>query len=241
MFYSWMIAAAFGLANKKNDRAIELMTDTTALLHQCYEGDDDAWDDLLRRHQDWILSRVRARLGPKLRRKLESMDVLQETILAVLRDTPRFTPKNGAQFRALMVRLIENTLCDKAGWFAAKKRDMELESPPWESANVDLSKPDCGEESNLSVDKAEMQARIRFVLELLRPSDRQIIVLREWDELSFAECGRALSTTADGARMRFNRALDLLKLGLRNIRMGEFDTWLDEADGERDAKTATTK
>ena len=62
------------------------MTKTTLLLHRWYDGDQDAHEELIERHQDWILARVRKRLGQKLRQKLESSrpsehDAQRETLV----------------------------------------------------------------------------------------------------------------------------------------------------------------
>ena len=64
---------------------------------------------------------------------------------------------------------------------------------------------------------------MRLALELLDPEDRQLIVLRQWDNLEFNEIGEKMGLAPDAARMRFNRALPKLAMKVQQLQRGQID------------------
>ena len=61
---------------------------------------------------------------------------------------------------------------------------------------------------------------MRLALELLEPEDRQVLLLRQWQELEFAAVGARMGLSEDAARMRFQRALPKLAKKLEALRSG---------------------
>lgn len=70
-------------------------------------------------------------------------------------------------------------------------------------------------------ERREREEWIRLALEFVDPDDRQVILLREWEKLSFEEIGSRLGCTSEAARKRFTRALPKLVQQLRELRAGE--------------------
>ena len=64
--------------------------DTTRLLQQARDGSDEALDGLLQRHAGKLLAVVRVRLGPSLRGRVASGDVLQECLIKAYRRFGQF-------------------------------------------------------------------------------------------------------------------------------------------------------
>lgn len=104
-------------------------TETSISLKQWHQGDRKALEILLERHLSWIRARVRKRLGPFLRKKGDSCDYVQETLVQFLQYGPRIAISDDAQFRALLCRIVENTLCNQYEWFTAKRREIARERP----------------------------------------------------------------------------------------------------------------
>ena len=75
--------------------------------------------------------------------------------------------------------------------------------------------------------KAEREAMLRLALELLEPEDREVLVLRQWQQRSFAEIGQELGIATDAARMRFQRTLPKLAQKMRLLRDRDLDSILD--------------
>ena len=63
----------------------------------------------------------------------------------------------------------------------------------------------------------EEAERLEAALETLSPAHREIILLRKFEELSFAEIGRRLGKSEDACRMLLARAMTALTLTLAEI------------------------
>ncbi|MBL8755170.1 MAG: hypothetical protein JNK15_17835, partial [Planctomycetes bacterium] len=61
---------------------------------------------------------------------------------------------------------------------------------------------------------------VRLALELLEPEDREIVRLRDYDQLSFGAIAAQLGLTEDAARMRHKRAMPKLARTLESLRTG---------------------
>ena len=73
-------------------------------------------------------------------------------------------------------------------------------------------------------ERAENEQWIRLALELLSPDDRRVIVLRQWEELSFGDIGVQLGIGESGARMRYFRALPKLASAVEELAGGSVES-----------------
>jgi RNA polymerase sigma-70 factor (ECF subfamily) len=123
-------------------------------------------------------------------------DLVQETYMKALRGFSSF--QGGTNFRAWIYRILRNTfLTSQAGLNAAFSFDDEDESLP---EPADLRTP----ESILLV-HAE-QDQVRRALEALPVGAREIILLCDFEEMSYSEIGQALSIPLGTVMSRLSRA-----------------------------------
>lgn len=80
------------------------------------------------------------------------------------------------------------------------------------------------------VQRVEEEAWVRFALEILSPDTRKLIVLREWDRLSFAEIGAQSGVSEAAARMRYHRALLRLAAVVVRLKSGDVGAALADSD-----------
>ena len=207
----------------------EPTTQTRSLLERWHQGDPKALNELLEEELEWVRSRVRALLGELLRRKGDTDDYVQQAMLHVLKYGPRFLISDRQHFRALMARIVENVLRDESDRYSAKRRAAERERalPADNVLNLDSPAKSITRPSQVA-EKHEREAWVRMGLELLDAPDREVILLREFDGLSFAEIGEKLGVAEDSARMRFNRAVPRLAAKVRSLKSGD----LPKAMGE---------
>ncbi|MBI5853295.1 MAG: sigma-70 family RNA polymerase sigma factor [Planctomycetes bacterium] len=195
--------------------------DTRILLLRWHAGDRQAIDTLLARDLPWIRDLVRARLGPLLRARGETMDYVQDAIFDVLGYMPRFVTTDRARFRALVAKIIENHLRDAHDHHSAARRSPARERPVPTDSVLDLDRPQATVTQPGSVaERHEREAWVRLALELLETEDRQVLLLRQWQGLEFADIGAQMGLSADGARMRFQRALPRLAQKLESLHAG---------------------
>ncbi|MHC4944282.1 MAG: RNA polymerase sigma factor [Planctomycetota bacterium] len=202
--------------------------ETAASLQKWYSGDEQGLNAILERHLPWIRAQVRQRLTALLRIKGDSGDYVQDAVLQFLRFGPRIMIKNEDHFRAFLLKVVENTLNDKYDWYTARRRNIAQERPLPSDTVILLDPPKgSGHTPSRSAERHEREAWVRLGLELLDPEDRELLILRKWDKLSFSKLGDHLGISEDAARMRYNRTV--IKLGdvVLALRRGELGQFID--------------
>ncbi len=207
------------------------MTQTRDLLRRWHEGDQNALGELVAMDAQWIQDHVRRRLGPLLRRRTDTQDIVQHTLVEVLKTGPRFVVDDRNHLRALLARMVENVLRYHARHDQQQKRDVRREVPaavPGASQSVLYLQPTAnGPGPATQAAAAETRDWLRLALELLEPDDRDVIVWREYDELPFAEIAARQGIPEVNARMRFQRALPKLAKKLQQLQQGQLGEALD--------------
>lgn len=196
-------------------------TETIRLLREWQDGDRQVLDRLLQRHLGWLGHYVRRRMGPELRHGEESQDVVQESLIDLLACGPGPWLSDARQLRKLLARIVENNIRDRQRWLHRGCRDVGREggrSPdavPAEAVPVESpTRPSQAASEN------ERLRWVRFAVELLKPTDREVVSLRAWRGLTFAEIGERLGISENAARMRYARAVERLALKIAELRRG---------------------
>ncbi len=202
---------------------------TSILLSRWSAGDESALAALLERHLDWLRAEVKRRLSPALAAKVEADDFVQDAMVNFLRFAPRFVVSDDRQFRGLLLRIVENLLHDRYDQFTARRRQIAKERPLPTDSVLHLDPPDAssgGTPSRMAM-RHERESWIRMGLEILEPAARELIVLRDWDGLTFAQIGERLGVPENTARMRYVRAVDRLARLVAQLRRGGVEAALD--------------
>lgn len=198
------------------------MTITQQIL-RLHRGDEAALHQLVADHLPWIEAQVRRRLTPTVRRDGDTQDFVQEALLDVLRDGPRFAIDDPAAFRALLVRIVENNLIDRVRYLQREQRDYRRQRAlPSDSVLLLDGPAKSVTEPWARADKNELQDWMRLALELLGPDDREAVRLRDWEGLTFAAIGERLGIGEEAARKRYQRALPRLAEKVDLLRRGQW-------------------
>ena len=203
------------------------------LLRRWHQGDQQALAELVAADGAWITAHVQRRLGPLLRARVDTQDIVQQTLVEVLRSGPRFQVDDRDHLRALLVRLVENVLRHQARHDRQHKRDVRREQPlqPAGSGTV-LQLSATGQPGpGTQAAAGEQRDWVALALELLDPDDRDVIVWREYDGLPFADIATRLQLSEAHARVRFQRALPKLGKKLQQLRQGQLDQALGPLPG----------
>lgn len=181
------------------------------ILTRVYSGDQSALERLMEDHYPWILQKVRQRMGPGLRARMESVDIVQDAMVKLVDYGPRVVTDDVARFRALTAKIIENTLRDKNDFLHAQKRAISRERELGPASRLDASPVyENPERASVIAMKGEDREVLHIALLCLDPEDQEVIHLKLWEGLDWAEIGRNIGVEADAARMRFNRAIPKL-------------------------------
>jgi len=193
----------------------------TAQVLRVQRGDEAALRRLVTDHLPWIAAHVKNRMSPLARRDGDTEDFVQAVLLDVLRDGPHFAIDDPAAFRALLARIVENTLIDRVRHLQRQRRDPRRERPLVGDSVLMLDPPARSvTQPFVQADRNEQQAWLRLALELLEPVDREAIRLRDWNGATFAEIGEQLGLGEEAARKRYQRALPKLAEKLDLLRRG---------------------
>jgi len=185
---------------------------TLDLLAQAREGDGEALNDLLTRYAPRILEVVRIRLGRPLREAVESVDILQETLLDAFRGFDRFELREDAHFVGWLSRIAERRILRRAEYHGALKRDsgraQPLERRPASGSTEFGFEPSSGETSPLSrIARDERRDAVADCVAELPEHYRAVIAARDyvgadWETVA-EETGHS---TSNAARMTHHRA-----------------------------------
>ena len=197
---------------------------TSLSLERWHQGDQEALDALIKDNLEWIHRKVRERKGSLLREKGETCDYVQDAVVQFLQYGPRFTISSDARFRGLLLKIVENVLCNKYHWFTARRREIARERPLPSDTVLKLDPPGQAVDTpSKSAEKHEQEAWVRLGLELVKPEDREVLILRQWDGLSFDAIGEKLGISTSAAQSRHFRAVDRLAAKVRALRRGDVE------------------
>jgi RNA polymerase sigma-70 factor (ECF subfamily) len=196
------------------------------LLARARAGDPQALVELFGRYRDRLKRMVRLRLDRRLQGRIDASDVLQEAYLDLARRAPEYFAQAPALPFFLWLRLLtgQRLLTIHRKHLGTRMRDVGLEvalrhgaMPQASSASLAgallgrLTSP-----SQAAV-KAEMQLRLQEALNSMDPLDREVLVLRHFEELTNAETAEVLGLQKTTASNRYVRALKRLRVILQVI------------------------
>ncbi|MCA9263081.1 MAG: sigma-70 family RNA polymerase sigma factor [Planctomycetales bacterium] len=186
-------------------------TDTDLLLRRTKEGDRQARDQLLERHRHQLRRMVEIRIDPRIARRVDPSDVVQEALLDAAKRLPQYIDDQPLPFLPWLRQFAQNRLIDAHRRHLARKRDVNREAD-WHLSDHsvrDLAKLLVTDATSPSrgVSRTELNERVRQLLSGMKPTDREILVLRHLEELSIADIASVLGITESAAKKRQVRAL----------------------------------
>jgi len=157
-----------------------------------------------------LLGFIRLKMGRSLRARLESRDILQATYVKSLQHLGEFKGSDSRAFVGWLMRIAENEIRDRADYHGRQRRDAGREEDV--EAFGDIAARTRSALSRLILDQRAEQ--LEAAVETLSDAHREVILLRAFEELPFAEIGRRLGKSEDASRMLYARAMTALTLAL---------------------------
>lgn len=163
------------------------MNSDDQLILEFQKGSREAFRELFERYRDPLFGFFRRRLDNPARAE----ELTQECFLALLHNVARYEPRAG--FRSYLYGIAINMV-------SAERRKAGRELP--QANNFDCAG---GEES------PDAGLWVRHALEQLESMDREVLMLREYEQLSYAEIAGLLRLPVNTVRSRLFRARMALK------------------------------
>jgi len=171
---------------------------TIELVVKAREGNREAVEALLQRCLPQLKRWAHGRLPAAARGSLDTGDLVQETVLHVLRRLDTFEPRHVGAMQGYLRMSVINRIRDEV-------RKIGRQPPPSELPDDLLSDATSPLEAAV---KAEAYERYRQALTEMSPRDREMIVARIEVQWSLAEIAQRFGIrTTDAARMAVSRAL----------------------------------
>lgn len=195
------------------------------LLHRAGGGDQDALAELFALYRDRLKRMVQLRLDRRLQGKLDASDVLQEAYLDLARRATEIAEKPAMPF-FLWLRLLtgQRLMAIHRRHFGTRMRDVGQEvalhqgaMPQAPSASLAAQLLGRLTSPSLAAVRAEMQLRLQEALNSMDPLDREVLVLRHFEELSNGATAAVLGLQKTAASNRYVRALKRLRSILQSM------------------------
>jgi len=170
--------------------------DSSDLINRARDGDDEAWEALVRQHQDAVFRLAFLLLADRD----EAADLAQETFMRAFRSLARFDTSRSLRpwLLAIAANLARNRRRSLGRYLAALRRLGQAFPEP--VARL-------GETSGQQWEAQQLWSAVRC----LPPSDQQVLYLRFFLELSEAEMATTLNVAAGMGKSRLHRALGRLR------------------------------
>jgi RNA polymerase sigma-70 factor, ECF subfamily len=189
------------------------------LLDAARNGDEGALAVLIDRHRDRLERMVRLRMDRRLQGRVDPADVVQEAYLAVRGKFPHYSAEPHLPFFLWLRLEVGQRLLDVHRFhLGTKMRDAGQEVSLHQGAlppvtSLSLAEHLLGKLTTASqaAMRAELKLRVQEALNSMDPHDREVLILRHFEELSNAETAQVLGIKASAAVNRYVRALKRLK------------------------------
>jgi len=173
--------------------AFDAASTDSELVARLRMGDEASWRELYRRHQGRLYRYALRMTGSTA----TAEEITQETFVAFLEQSERYDAAQ-APLAAWLLGIARNRV-----------RKAYSASAPWEPLD-DSPLPDLGHDPLAALTHAERLAAVRTAVDTLPPAFREVVVLVEFEEMSYEDAAAALGVPVGTVRSRLHRARGLL-------------------------------
>jgi RNA polymerase sigma-70 factor (ECF subfamily) len=199
-------------------RSADTRTDEE-LLDAARNGDEGALAVLVERHRERLERMVRLRMDRRLQGRVDPADVVQEAYLAVRGKFPPYSADPRLPFFLWLRLEVGQKLVDVHRFhLGAQMRDAGQEVSLHRGALPQVTSLSLAEHllgklttASQAAMRVELKLRVQEALNSMDPSDREVLLLRHFEELSNAEAAQVLGIKPSAAVNRYVRALKRLK------------------------------
>lgn len=189
------------------------------LLARAAGGDVGAWGALLAGHQERLARVVSFRLDPRLRGRVDAVDVMQEAFITATARRADFFAQSAQSLFLWLRWIVGNTLLElHRHHLGAQMRDAGREhhggSRPDDDGTraslvAQLSAGATGPAT--AAGREEVKARLNEALQQIDSADREVLALRHFEQLTSSEAAQVLGINERSAAKRYTRALERLR------------------------------
>jgi RNA polymerase sigma-70 factor (ECF subfamily) len=190
---------------------------TEDLLRRVRAGDGASFGWVLERYRNYLTLLARLQIGRRLQGKFDPADVVQETFLQAHSKFGQFLGRTEAEFVCWLRQVLASRMAKLVRhYWGTHARDVRLEQEL--GAELDRSSNALGhflvsaiETPSQEAARREQAVALANALERLPAHYREIILLHEFEDLSFPEVSRRSGRSVDSVKNLWTRALTQLR------------------------------
>jgi len=179
-----------------------------ALMLRYARGDAEAFERLLERHRRPLFGY----LCRTLKNRELAEDTFQEVFIRVMKAGSRY--KRTAKFTTWLYRIARNTCVDALRRESYRKTE-SLSEPRGQNGDTGLTLQDAIPSPNpgpdVEFERRQFQEVLKKCIERLSPEQREVFVLRQYQNLPFREIARVTGATESTVKSRMRYALRSLR------------------------------
>ena len=192
---------------------------TTSLLERAESGDREALGELIEQHRQRLTRVVTFRLDRRLRGRIDASDVVQEAFVDAMERFTDYLADRKMPFFLWLRFLILQKLCElHRSNLGVKARDVTREVSlnagvfP-EATSAVLANQLLGRHTTPSqvAVRAEVKRQLEQALNEMDTIDREVVALRNFEQLSNVEAAEVLGINESAASNRYIRAIKRLR------------------------------
>lgn len=182
---------------------VEQAATEAALIGRAQHGDLQAFDDLVRAHQQQVYAVAVRMLGDRD----EAQDVAQDAFVRAYRSIGGF--RGEARFATWLVSITMNLCRNRRRWWARRRRvvvasmDDPLEN---EAGTLGQQVADPAPGPSADAEHREQRERLVATVQMLSEAERTMIVLRDLQGYSYEEIAGILQVQVGTVKSRLSRA-----------------------------------
>jgi|AntRauTorckE6833_2_1112554.scaffolds.fasta_scaffold00060_48 RNA polymerase sigma-70 factor (ECF subfamily) len=164
------------------------------LIKDCQNGSIESFGPLY----DKYIKKIYNYLYYRVPDQNTAEDITSQTFIKSLKAIKTYSENKGS-FSAWLYRIAKNNLVD---YYRGHKNDLNVDDIWYLEDDTDIES---------SADRKLKLDKLKDSLKNLKKEQREIVILRVWDELSYAEIADILEKSEASCKMIFSRSLEKLK------------------------------
>jgi RNA polymerase sigma-70 factor (ECF subfamily) len=196
---------------------------TQRLLDQAQQGEKAAVDQLLDQHREPVRRMINLRLDPALARRVDASDIVQDVLLEASRRLADYLKNPVMPFHLWLRHIAKDHVIDahrkhRQAQRRSLDREQSIRPALADQSSLDLAAAFIDQELTpaSAAIREEMQRRLQGALKAMDDDDREMILMRHFEQLSNQEVAAVLELTEAAASMRYLRAIRRLRALLAN-------------------------
>lgn len=177
-------------------------------IERAKSGDEAAVSKIVNKFRSYLLFVANSKLEPTIAGRVSPSDVVRNTIAGLPQKMGTFAGESEEELKSWLRVSLCNSLKNSPHFHLQEKRSVACEMNLPSSRFEDSSPP------RKRMESTETHAIVEQGLKTISDHDQKVLRMRHQEGLTFVEIGKALSVSADAARMSWARAIESLKTHL---------------------------